>query len=96
MKKLSTIVFCDSLCSGIILGKFLGTVYIHCTNYIAIVLTVQIEVTALCLQEFKAAEMSAYTYSVHFCVDLRVESTVEPLYYGHFGTQNFWPFFAVI
>ena len=22
--------------------------------------------------------------------------TVEPLYYGHFGTQNFWPFFAVI
>ena len=22
--------------------------------------------------------------------------TVQPLYYGHFGTQNFWPLFAVI
>ena len=21
---------------------------------------------------------------------------MEPLYYGHFGTQNFWPLFAVI
>ena len=25
-----------------------------------------------------------------------IKITVEPLYYGHFGTQNFWPLFAVI
>ena len=27
---------------------------------------------------------------------LKVQYTVEPPNYGHFGTQNFWPLFAVV
>ena len=29
-------------------------------------------------------------------VQLPSINTVEPLYYGHFGTQNVWPLIAVV